>query len=98
MGCKQIRNLEHMIQHETIALKEEKQFIREIKQLKQQREQFSSDMGSQDEEQEVVNKKDQVEERLKVPPHMLVSPVLVVIFCMCNSSCLLLMSQNPYRD
>ena len=70
MGCKQIRNSEHMIQHETLALKEEKQLIRDIKQLKQLREQLSSDMGSRDEEQKVVNQKDHVEERLKVLCHL----------------------------
>ena len=62
----QIRNMEHMIEHETLPLKEEKQLIREIKQLKQHREQISSNMGNQDEVQKALDQKDQVEERLKV--------------------------------
>ncbi|XWS09796.1 hypothetical protein CRYUN_Cryun39dG0019900 [Craigia yunnanensis] len=56
-----IRNMEHMIQHETLPLKDEKQFIREIKQLKQTRDRFSSNMGRQ----EGLDSKDQIEERLK---------------------------------
>ncbi|KAB1203475.1 Proton pump-interactor 1 [Morella rubra] len=60
-----IRNMEHAIQHETLPLKEEKQLIREIKQLKQLREQLSSSMGKQDDVQEAIDQKDQIEERLK---------------------------------
>ncbi|KAJ6994190.1 centromere-associated protein E isoform X1 [Populus alba x Populus x berolinensis] len=60
-----IRSMEHKIQHETLPLKEEKQFIRDIKQLKQIREQLSSNMGSQDEIQQAMDQKDQSEERLK---------------------------------
>lgn len=58
--------MEHMIAHETLPLKEEKQFIRDIKQLKQLREQFSSSMGKQDEVQQAFDQKDQIEERMKV--------------------------------
>lgn len=61
-----IRNIEHMIEHETLPLKEEKQLIREIKQLKQLREQLSSTMGKQDELQQALDQKDQIEERLKL--------------------------------
>ena len=60
--CKQIRNMEHMIQHETLPLKDEKQFIREIKQLKQTRDRLSSHMGRQDEVQQGL----EIEVRLKV--------------------------------
>ncbi|KAK9270106.1 hypothetical protein L1049_025680 [Liquidambar formosana] len=60
-----IRNMEHMIEHETLPLKEEKQFIREIKQLKQHREQLSSSMGRQDEVQQALDQRDQIEGRLK---------------------------------
>ncbi|KAL6493319.1 hypothetical protein OROGR_033078 [Orobanche gracilis] len=62
----QIYNLEHVIQHETLPLKEEKQFIREIKQLKQLREQLSYNMGSQDEIKQALEQRGEVEERLKV--------------------------------
>ncbi|CAA2995479.1 Hypothetical predicted protein [Olea europaea subsp. europaea] len=61
-----IHNMEHVMQHETLPLKEEKQFIREIKQLKQLREQLSSNMGSQDEIQQALDQRQEVEERLKV--------------------------------
>ncbi|KAH7566964.1 hypothetical protein JRO89_XS07G0001300 [Xanthoceras sorbifolium] len=61
-----IRQIRHMIEHETVPLKEEKQLIREIEQLKQHREQFSSSMGKQDEIQQAFDQKDQIEERLKV--------------------------------
>ncbi|XAR64301.1 hypothetical protein NMG60_11024583 [Bertholletia excelsa] len=61
-----IHNMEHMIQHETLPLKEEKQFIREIKQLKQLRDQLSSNMGSQDEVQQALDQRDQIEDQLKV--------------------------------
>ncbi|XP_022874038.1 myosin-3-like [Olea europaea var. sylvestris] len=60
-----IHNMEHVMQHETLPLKEEKQFIREIKQLKQLREQLSSNMGNQDEIQQALDQREQVEERLK---------------------------------
>ncbi|XVE50653.1 hypothetical protein DITRI_Ditri01bG0180700 [Diplodiscus trichospermus] len=60
-----IRNMEHMIQHETLPLKDEKQFIREIKQLKQSRDRLSSNMGRQDEVQQGLDQKDQIEERMK---------------------------------
>ncbi|KAL2529788.1 titin-like protein [Forsythia ovata] len=60
-----IHNMEHVMQHETLPLKEEKQFIREIKQLKQLREQLSSNMGSQDEIQQALDQREEVEERLK---------------------------------
>ncbi|KAI8003529.1 Proton pump-interactor 1 [Camellia lanceoleosa] len=61
-----IHDMEHMIQHETLPLKEEKQFIREIKQLKLHREQLSSNMGSRDEVQQALDQRDQIEERLKI--------------------------------
>ncbi|KAG6591185.1 Proton pump-interactor 1, partial [Cucurbita argyrosperma subsp. sororia] len=61
-----IRNTEHMIEHETLPLKEEKQLLREIKQLKQQREQLSSTMGKQEELQQALDQRDQIEERLKL--------------------------------
>ncbi|KAM7513948.1 hypothetical protein LguiA_003531 [Lonicera macranthoides] len=61
-----IYNMEHMIEHETLPLKEEKQFIREIKQLRHLREQLSSNMGSRDEVQQAMDQKDEIEERLKI--------------------------------
>ncbi|XP_052188153.1 uncharacterized protein LOC127798662 [Diospyros lotus] len=61
-----IHSMEHMIQHETLPLKEEKQFIREIKQLKHLREELSSNMGSQDEVQQALNQRDHIEERMKI--------------------------------
>lgn len=58
--------MEHMIEHETLPLREEKLLIREIKQLKQLREQLSSSIGKQEEIQQALDQKDQIEERLKV--------------------------------
>ncbi|CAI9115326.1 OLC1v1016203C4 [Oldenlandia corymbosa var. corymbosa] len=61
-----IYHMEHMIQHETLPLKEEKQYIREIKLLKQHREQLSSSIGNQDEVQQALNERGEIEERLKI--------------------------------
>ena len=64
----QIRSMEHMIEHETLPLNKEKQLIREIKQLKQNREELSSNMKKQDQSQQSVdNKDDNIEEHFKVP-------------------------------
>ncbi|KAI3816241.1 hypothetical protein L1987_15934 [Smallanthus sonchifolius] len=60
-----IFNMEHMIQHETLLLKDEKQFIREIKQLKNLRDQLASNMGSSEEIQQAIDQKDHNEERMK---------------------------------
>ncbi|GMJ10322.1 hypothetical protein HRI_004701400 [Hibiscus trionum] len=60
-----IRNMEHMIQHETMPLKDEKQYIHQIKQYKQTRERISSTMGKQDEVQQGSDQKDQIKERMK---------------------------------
>ncbi|KAL1219765.1 Proton pump-interactor [Cardamine amara subsp. amara] len=61
-----VHNMEHIIQHETISLKEEKGLIREIKQLKQLREQISSSMGTKDEVKQALEEQEKTEERLKV--------------------------------
>ncbi|GFS35928.1 hypothetical protein Acr_00g0042770 [Actinidia rufa] len=61
-----INSMEHVMQHETVSLKEEKQLIRELKQLKQLREELSSNMGSQDEVQQALDQRDQIEERQKI--------------------------------
>jgi len=64
----QIRNMEHMIQHETLPLNEEKQLIRQIKQLKQNREELSSNMRKQDQSQQSLDHKEgNIEEHSKVP-------------------------------
>ncbi|CAJ1932876.1 unnamed protein product [Sphenostylis stenocarpa] len=61
-----IRNMEHMIQHETLPLNEEKQLIRQIKQLKQNREELSSNMRKQDQSQQSLDHKDgNIEEHSK---------------------------------
>ncbi|KAI3517060.1 hypothetical protein L1887_16267 [Cichorium endivia] len=62
---RRIYNMEHMIQHETLCLKDEKQFIREIKQLKTLRDQLAANMGSQDEVQQAMLEKDQTEEHMR---------------------------------
>ncbi|KAF8084417.1 hypothetical protein N665_0718s0010 [Sinapis alba] len=61
-----VNNMEHMIQHETLSLSEEKGYIREIKQLKQLRGQISSSMGTKDEVKQALDEKEKTEERLKM--------------------------------
>ncbi|OWM81140.1 uncharacterized protein LOC116200073 [Punica granatum] len=61
-----IHSMEHRIEHETLPLKEEKQLLRDIKLLRQHREQLSSRIGKQDELKEALEQKEQTEERLKV--------------------------------
>lgn len=61
-----IYHLEHVIEHETLPLKEEKLVIREIKQLKQLRDELSSNMGSQDEVQQALDQRYHIEGRLKI--------------------------------
>ncbi|CAN8312760.1 unnamed protein product [Cochlearia groenlandica] len=61
-----VHNMEHMIQHETLSLSEEKGLIREMKQLKQLRGQISSSMGTKDEVKQALEEKEKTEERLKV--------------------------------
>nr|XP_043613851.1 uncharacterized protein LOC122585759 [Erigeron canadensis] len=58
-------SLEHMIQHETLVLKDEKQFIREIKQLKALRDQLAKNMGTPEEVRQAIDKKDENEELMK---------------------------------
>lgn len=58
--------MEHMMQHTTLSLNEEKGFMREIEQLKQLREQISSSMGTKDEVKQALDEKEKTEERLKV--------------------------------
>ncbi|XP_015162773.1 uncharacterized protein [Solanum tuberosum] len=60
-----ICNMEHIIGHETVPLKEEKLLIREIKQLKQLRGQLSSNIGSQEEVQKSLDEREVNEERLR---------------------------------
>ncbi|KAE9615776.1 hypothetical protein Lal_00017320 [Lupinus albus] len=60
-----IRNMEHRIQHETLPLNEEKQLIRQIKQLKQSRGELSSIIGKQDQLQKSTDQNDNIEEHIK---------------------------------
>ncbi|CAL0318559.1 unnamed protein product [Lupinus luteus] len=60
-----IRNMEHMIQHETLPLNEEKQLIRQIKQLKQSRGELSSTIGKQDQSQQSTDQIGSIEEHTK---------------------------------
>ncbi|CAL0314829.1 unnamed protein product [Lupinus luteus] len=65
-----IRNMEHMIQHETLPLNEEKQLIRQIKQLKQNRGEISSIIGKQDQSQQSTEQNDSIEEQTKRSVHL----------------------------
>ncbi|ONM22644.1 Proton pump-interactor 1 [Zea mays] len=57
---------ERTMQHETISLKEEKLLIKEINELKAQRKQLSTTMGSKAEINEAFDQKDHIHERHKV--------------------------------
>ncbi|CAL0308407.1 unnamed protein product [Lupinus luteus] len=60
-----IRNMEHRIQHETLPLNEEKQLIRQIKQLKQSRGELSCIIEKQDQSQKSTDRNDSIEEHIK---------------------------------
>ncbi|XP_062194370.1 uncharacterized protein LOC133897597 [Phragmites australis] len=60
-----IATKERIMQHETISLKEEKLLIKEINELKAQRKQLCSNMGSKAEINEALDQKDHVHERHK---------------------------------
>lgn len=62
----QIQSMEFDLQHETIPLKEEKKYIHELKQLRQQRDQLALNMGSKTEIDEAVDLKEQIDEQFKV--------------------------------
>ncbi|KAI3969660.1 hypothetical protein MKX01_020221 [Papaver californicum] len=61
-----INYMEHRIEHETMPLKEEKQLIRDIKQLKNVKDQLSSSLGKQTEEQPPLDQREKIEEQFKV--------------------------------
>ncbi|XP_066397483.1 uncharacterized protein [Miscanthus floridulus] len=61
-----IAKKERTMQHETISLKEEKLLIKEINELKAQRKQLSTTMGSKAEINEAFDQKDHIHERHKV--------------------------------
>jgi seryl-tRNA synthetase len=54
------------MQHETISLKAEKALLKEINDLKAQRKQLSSNIGSKAEINEAFDQKDHIHERHKV--------------------------------
>ncbi|XP_021841372.2 uncharacterized protein [Spinacia oleracea] len=62
----QILSMERKIQHETMALAEEKRLVREIKQLNQQREQLAADSRRQQELHQALDRRVETEEQLKV--------------------------------
>ncbi|CAH9096187.1 unnamed protein product [Cuscuta europaea] len=61
-----ICSMEHMIHHESLPLMKENNLIREIKQLKQLRDQLSSNIGSCVEVQQALDNRAQIEENLKI--------------------------------
>ncbi|KAL6493320.1 hypothetical protein OROGR_033079 [Orobanche gracilis] len=61
-----IRKKEHMIQHETLYLKQEKQLIREIEQLEHFREELLANFDSQDEIKQSFEQRNEAEERLRI--------------------------------
>ncbi|XP_074317822.1 uncharacterized protein LOC141653851 [Silene latifolia] len=64
---KKIFNLEHTLQHQTLNnLREEKELVREIKQLNLQRQKLLADPQRQQEVQQAHNQRGQTEDQLKV--------------------------------
>ncbi|KAJ0987135.1 hypothetical protein J5N97_005491 [Dioscorea zingiberensis] len=61
----QIRSMEHMLQHETIPLQQEKQLMVDIKKLKEHREKLSSSMA-RERQIEALDQKDQIVGTLKL--------------------------------
>ncbi|KAJ8475531.1 hypothetical protein OPV22_019258 [Ensete ventricosum] len=61
-----IQTMEFELQHETMPLKEEKQYIHELKQLRHQRDQLTSILGSKAEINEALNQREQIDERFKI--------------------------------
>ncbi|KAG1358984.1 titin [Cocos nucifera] len=60
-----IEAMDREFQHSTMGLKEEKQHLLNIKQLRQRREQLSSNMGSKLDIDMAFDQRDQIEERFK---------------------------------
>ncbi|KAG1363283.1 putative Subtilisin-like protease SBT3.6 [Cocos nucifera] len=61
----QIEAMDHEFQHSTMGLKEEKQHLHNIKQLRHLREQLSSIMGTKSEIDMAFDQRDQIEEHFK---------------------------------
>lgn len=58
--------MEFELQHVTIPLKEEKKYIHELKHLRYQRDQLTSNLNSSEEIDEAFEHKEQIEEQFKV--------------------------------
>lgn len=84
--------MEHKIEHETMPLPEEKQLIREIKQLKHAREQLCANSGTQAEIQEAFDQKDSIEGRFKVFTPCVLCNYLMINFGFEHSNILLVLS------
>ncbi|XP_042374080.1 myosin heavy chain, skeletal muscle-like isoform X2 [Zingiber officinale] len=61
-----IQSMEFDLQHVTMPLKEEKKYIHDLKQLRQQRDQLTSNMGSITEMDEAFDQKEQIDERFNL--------------------------------
>lgn len=62
----QIKSLQYRIQHESITLNEEKQIIREIKQLEGTRDKVIANAAMRAEVQKSVGEKDAIQDQVKV--------------------------------
>ncbi|ONK81877.1 uncharacterized protein A4U43_C01F33780 [Asparagus officinalis] len=60
-----IRQMVHRQQHETMSLKQEKQYISDIKQMKRLREQLSLRKAPQEQIEEALNQRDEIETQFK---------------------------------
>lgn len=82
---KQILSMERKIQHETMALAEEKRLVREIKQLNQQREQLAADSRRQQELHQALDRRVETEEQLKVDLVIIIISIFFINSILCKS-------------
>lgn len=66
MLCTQIYSLQYRIQHESIPLSEEKQILREIKQLEGTREKVIANAAIRTKLQDTIGQKDAIQDQVKV--------------------------------
>lgn len=65
-GINQIKSLQYRIQHETIPLSEEKQILREIKQLEGTREKVIANAAERAKIQDSMGEKEAIQDQVKV--------------------------------
>lgn len=84
----QIRSLQYRIQHEIIPLSEEKQILREIKQLEGTREKVMANAAMRAKIQESMGKKEDIQDQVKVRYFsfvLLLKPIVSLILALVKS-------------